>query len=227
VVTPLSRRLGVEAFGTFFVVVASILVAIANGQDTYGDSFDWLRSALVNGTILGVMLVACHLSGGLLNPAVTIAKAILDPTELRPQEAAAYIAVQFIAGILGAFLVAFLLPETDWRPIGLGIATSELDPVKSAGIEIVGTALLACAILSTGRAFAGSPAAPGAIGLVAAGVVAVVTVVMIPWYGPRMNPALILAPAAIMADPVSVIHLFIGSLAASLPAGALVRVLNR
>lgn len=132
--TGLPRRLAAEAIGAFFLfacVIGSGIMATNLSQGN--DAIALLGNTLATGAILFVLItVLGPVSGAHMNPAVSLVTAWRG--ELPWPEAAAYILVQLVAGILGAWAahLMFGLPVLQMsvkarhglgQMIGEGIAT--------------------------------------------------------------------------------------------------------
>lgn len=109
---PLAKRIAAEGIGSFFLFACVIGSGImAENLSAGNDAIALLGNTLATGAILFVLItVLGPISGAHLNPAVTLVAAARK--ELRWSDAAAYITVQFLCGILGAWLahIMFGLP---------------------------------------------------------------------------------------------------------------------
>ena len=120
--TPLSRRLAAEAVGTALllatVVGSGVMgVALADGNDAVA----LLANAAATAAVLYVLIeVLGPVSGAHFNPAVTLAFRLRG--EIGGREAAAYVAVQLIAAILGV-LLAHLMFELPLLQPGIRVRT--------------------------------------------------------------------------------------------------------
>jgi len=100
---PLGRRLVAEGLGAFFLFVTVIgsgimAVALAGGNDAVA----LIGNAAATGAILFVLITMLGpISGAQMNPAVSLVAAVRG--ELKWGDAAAYVAVQTLFGIAGAF----------------------------------------------------------------------------------------------------------------------------
>jgi glycerol uptake facilitator-like aquaporin len=99
----LPRRAAAEALGTALLVAAVVGSGIMAERLTADAALALLANTLATGAML-VVLVAClgPVSGAHLNPGVTLGFAFAR--ELRPADAAAYIAAQVAGGIAGTAL---------------------------------------------------------------------------------------------------------------------------
>ena len=120
--TPLSRRLAAEFIGTALllatVVGSGVMgVALADGNDAIA----LLANAAATAAVLYVLIeVLGPVSGAHFNPAVTLAFRLRG--EIGGREAAAYVAVQLIAAILGV-LLAHLMFELPLLQPGIRVRT--------------------------------------------------------------------------------------------------------
>ena len=120
--TPLSRRLAAEFIGTALllatVVGSGVMgVALADGNDAVA----LLANAAATAAVLYVLIeVLGPVSGAHFNPAVTLAFRLRG--EIGGREAAAYVAVQLIAAILGV-LLAHLMFELPLLQPGIRVRT--------------------------------------------------------------------------------------------------------
>lgn len=120
--TPLSRRLAAEAVGTVLllatVVGSGVMgVALADGNDAVA----LLANAAATAAVLYVLIeVLGPVSGAHFNPAVTLAFRLRG--EIGGRDAAAYVAVQLIAAILGV-LLAHLMFELPLLQPGIRVRT--------------------------------------------------------------------------------------------------------
>lgn len=116
VTVDLPRRLVSEGLGTGLLVAAVVGSGVMAEQLAAGDT---AVALLANTVATGAALVALvhtfgPVSGAHFNPAVTLADAVLGA--LRPADAAAYVAVQVVGGVLGAVVAdaMFGLPLVAW-----------------------------------------------------------------------------------------------------------------
>src|SRR6476659_5954397 len=113
----LTRRSIAEALGTFALVFIGTAVVASK---FYPDAnFGVLGIAVAHAIVLSVMITATmSISGGHLNPAVTIGLLVAGRT--KGQTAAAYIVAQLIGAVLGAAAIKAIFPIGVTRPIALG-----------------------------------------------------------------------------------------------------------
>ncbi|XP_053409128.1 aquaporin AQPAe.a-like isoform X4 [Mercenaria mercenaria] len=157
---------------------------------------DWAKIVRIAFTF-GLMIAVCiqmfgHVSGGHMNPAVSLAMAVA--MEITPSRAVLYIVAQCVGGILGSLLLKGVTPSALHGNLGLTSVNSELTEGQGFMCEFVFTFILVMSIFGTtdsNRALLGSPAL--GIGLT----VGVVHLAAIPFTGASMNPARSLASSAI------------------------------
>jgi aquaporin Z len=136
------RRYAAEAIGTFAVVFMGCGAALIGGP-RIGDA----GAAVAFGLGLTVMMLALGpVSGGYVNPAVTVAAALAG--RLRAREVAPYIAAQLGGGVAGAALVVAM---ANGRPGGTPLAAQTLAngyDRLSPGFYGLSAALIAEVVLS-------------------------------------------------------------------------------
>ena len=182
-----------EALGTFILVFVGSGTAAAAGAYFHLDpATDVLLVALGLGLALfaGIMVVG-KVSGGHLNPAVTIGLAAVRRFEWA--DVPGYVVGQAVGAVVGALLIVVVYGRTGARVAGLGA------PSLGAGIGIwqglviegIGTAILVLVIMGTAvdtRAVAGW--APLAIGLTLAALILSLGIAT----GGSVNPARAFGP---------------------------------
>ncbi len=189
----LARRLVAEALGTFgFVFIGAAVVVVNGGFPNSGIGL--LGIALAHALALSVMVsIAMPISGGHLNPAVTIG--LLVARRIGPAEAAAYIVTQLAAASFGALLVQLLLPSGAVRSalLGVPVIASSVTIGQAIGIETVLTFFLMSAVFGT----AVSPDAPRIAGFGIGLVLLFDILVGGSLTGAAMNPARAFGPALV------------------------------
>ncbi len=110
--TTSARRLAAEALGTLLLLATVVGSGImAEGLAAGNDAVALLGNTLATGAILAVLITMLGpISGAHFNPAVTMA--FLIRGEIRPAEAAAFVAVQVVAALAGVAL-AHLMFDMD------------------------------------------------------------------------------------------------------------------
>jgi MIP family channel proteins len=216
--TKLSAALTAELIGTFALIFI--------GAGSVALSSHLVGVALAHGlVILGFAYTYGHLSGALVNPAVTLAVWVAGRIETA--RAAAYIAVQLIGGIAGALALRWVLGGT---ASGLGVThlAQHLDlhgtsytvtPMVGLFVEAVLTFFLANAVLNAG--ISGKAPVTGGIAI---GLTLTFCILMGgPLTGASVNPARSLGPAVAMGDFGDLWIYFVGPAAGAVVAGALYR----
>jgi MIP family channel proteins len=188
----LLRRSLAEAVGTFalvFIGCASIASRYFN-EANYGV----LGIAVAHAIVFSVMITATMgISGGHLNPAVTIGLLVARRTTART--AAAYIAAQLVGAVFGALLLRYLWPVNLTRSVSLGTPTiaGNILLSQAIGIEAVLTFFLVSAFFGT----CVSPAAPKVGGFGVGLVLLFDMIVGGNLTGAAMNPARAFGPALV------------------------------
>src|SRR6187401_154408 len=107
------RRGVAELVGTFALVFAGV------GSIVFTQGSDLLAVAFAHGLTIAIMASAVgHISGGHFNPAVTLGFVVTRRIE--PRLAATYWFAQLIGAVLAAFMLTWLLPQTQVDAVNLG-----------------------------------------------------------------------------------------------------------
>jgi aquaporin Z len=188
-----------EFIGTL-VLVFSVCLVVTLFVNAQGTGSDWAVVGLVHAFAL-FMLVATlgAVSGGHFNPAVTVAAAFLR--RIAPIDAAMYVIVQLIGGILGAWLVKFVLIDelANQQNVGAVALNDSLLGSSAAGmvVEALGTFFLVWAIIGVAvNPRAWKEWAPLVIGATLGFVVMIAG----PLTGAAVNPARWFGPALIAGE---------------------------
>ncbi|KNC81498.1 hypothetical protein SARC_06186 [Sphaeroforma arctica JP610] len=210
------RAYAAEFSGMFFFLWVTIGVVcsgysalqksykITSGADIYdandyAPSVSWvLTVALAFGMSIMVLVYSvAHISGGHLNPAVTMAMIVFG--EINIFRGLIYIVVQTLGATVGVTMVDALWPESTTNSLNFGLngINSELSIAQAFFMEFFGTALVVFVIFGTavdprGSEFAHHNA-PLAIGFA----VFLAHIVLIPMTGCGINPARSFASAAV------------------------------
>ncbi len=108
----------VAAFALIFIGAGAVVVAAGGG----GGSAGLVGVALAHGLVLAVMVsVIGHISGGHVNPAVTIGAWVTG--QIKTGLAGVYILAQLAGGTAGALVLRLALPKAIWDPATLGAPT--------------------------------------------------------------------------------------------------------
>jgi aquaporin TIP len=211
----LHRSLG-ELLGTFalvFVGAGTVAAQVLPGGDT-----GLLGIALAHGLVLGVMVTALMgISGGHLNPAVTLGLVVARRTELRT--AAAYIVAQLLGAVLAALLLRALFPIGTVRGISLGTPTiaNTVQFHQAILLEAVMAFFLVSAVFGT----CVHPAAPR-IGGFGIGLTLTFDILMGgPLTGAAVNPARAFGPALVAGQWVAQAAYWVGPILGGVVAGLL------
>jgi aquaporin Z len=212
----LLRRCTAEAVGTFalvFIGAGSIMSGFFPKSD-----FGVLGVALAHGLILGTMITATmRISGGHLNPAVTLGLLVARRTDVRT--AIAYILTQVAAAILAAAILKELYPPAVLRATSLG--TPHLAASISLTQGIVVEAIMAFFLVSAVFGTCVHPEAPrvGGFGI---GLTLAADILMGGGLtGAAVNPARAFGPALVAGDMVAQMVYWIGPILGGVLAGLL------
>lgn len=211
-----SEFVGTAAF--CFVGIGSIFAATSMHVTDPGSAL--LIAALAHGLGIGMMVTAVgHISGGVLNPAVTIAA--WATKQKSTVESALFIAVQLVGGVVGALAARWAFPGGEnWGAKATPLISDVVGTWRGVGVEALLTFILVWIVFSTaldrdGTWFriAGLP-----IGFI----VAVDVLVGAPITGAAMNPARVFGPALAFNEWHTTQWVYwVGSIAGAVAAGVL------
>lgn len=186
----LIRRGAAECIGTFGLVF--IAAGAAMVDEISGGSLGLIGNAFASGLIVAAMIYATgHISGAHINPAVTLAFALVRRISLR--DAGVYWVAQMVGAVLAAAVLRLLLGK-----VGImGGHAITIDPVQAVGVEIVLTFLLMFVIM----AVATDKRAVGRAAAIAIGATVMLDILVGgPLTGGSMNPARTTGPAILAAN---------------------------
>jgi MIP family channel proteins len=192
----LPQKLIAEFVGTFALIFFGVGAICADqylrasGQSGFG----LLGVAFAYGLAYAIMVTAVgHISGGHLNPAVTIAFWVTK--RLGTLQTLFYWVAQLLGALAGAYLVVAIVPEAVWRLVGLGTPALAPDFTRMHGMLLEGvmTFFLVFVFFATAVDVRGAfnKIAGFAIGLA----VTMDTLVGFPFTGSAVNPARAFGPA--------------------------------
>ena len=192
----LMQKLLSEFVGTFaliFVGCGSICAdAYLRAQGQHG--LGLLGIALAYGLAFAIMATAIgHISGGHLNPAVTIGFWVTKKISTR--DALGYWISQLIGATTAAYLLTLAVPEGIWRSVGLGAPDLATDFTRVHGIilEAIATFLLVFVVFATA---ADPKGAFDKVGGFASGLTVTIGILFAgPFTGAAINPARAFGPA--------------------------------
>jgi len=181
---PLLQRSAAEAVGVFALVVAGCGAIVVDAQTGV---LGHAGISLTFGLVITVMVAATgHISGAHLNPAVTLAFAVIR--HFPPREIPAYVGAQLAGASLGAAVLLGLFGDV----ASFGATVPSGSAWQSFGLEIVLTAGLMFSI----TAVATDTRAVGELAAIVIGAsVAIGALFGGPVSGASMNPARSLGPA--------------------------------
>ena len=209
-----------EFVGTFtliFIGVGSIVAATAAKGGAGGAGL--VTIAIAHGLAIAVMVTAVgHISGGHLNPAVTVAA--MAARKIHPRDALVYLGAQLAGAVAGAAVLRGALPESLWRSAKLG--TPGLGGGVSAAQGVVIEAVLTFFLVWVVFATAVDPR--GAFGKIAGLAIGFVVLMDImaggPFTGGAMNPARFFGPALVGGYWADLWVYVVGPIAGGLAAAA-------
>lgn len=134
-----------ELLGTFFLVAVTVGSTV---QDWLENELDVVQIALTFGLCVAIVVwIIGRISGGHINPAVTIA--MLTSRRISLARAVLYMASQCAGAVLGAGLIKLLTPSARHHGLGATTLSVGVTPAMGFGIEMAITMLLVFAIFAT------------------------------------------------------------------------------
>ena len=201
----LFRRSLAELLGTFALVFfgAGSVASKYFPEATYGI----FGVAVAHGLVMAVMVTALlGISGGHLNPAITLGLVAVRRTDIRT--GAAYIVAQLVGAILAALMIKLVYPTGVVRPIALGTPTiaNTITLNQAMLMEGIMTFFLVSAVFGTCI----NPAAPRLGGLGIGLALLFDILVGGPLTGAAVNPARAFGPALVSGQWVGHVVYWIG-----------------
>ena len=212
----LLRKLVAEALGTFMLVffgAASVVMTVYPGGN-----WGVLGIALAHGVVLSVAVTATmRISGGHLNPAITIGLAAMRRTA--PVTAVAYVAAQLVGAVLAGLALKAMVPGSVGSAVMYG--TPAVSGTLSLGVAIAIEALLTFFLMSAyyGTWFAWDAPPVGGFGIGLTLVFALMAGGGLT--GAALNPARAFGPAVAAGHWVAHIVYWVGPILGALAAAAL------
>jgi MIP family channel proteins len=201
----LSRRALAEAIGTFGLVFFGAGTVAVQGMPNGASGI--VGIALAHGLVLAVLVTALlGISGGHLNPAVTLGLLVARRTEART--AAVYIVAQLIGAVLAAFLIKAVYPIGMTRGVTLG--TPAIAGAVQFHQAVMMEAAMAFLLVSAVFGTCVNPASPRIGGF---GIGLALTVDILaggPLTGAAVNPARAFGPALVSGNWVAHAAYWIG-----------------
>jgi aquaporin TIP len=191
-VSLLAKQGMVEAIATFILIFVGAGSIIANQQT--GGASGLTGIALAHGFAIFVGVSATgHISGGHINPAVTIA--FLITGRIKIEKAAVYIAAQLAGATIAALALLVVTAQEDRDAVSLGtpLLAGSVDLGAGIAIEAVLTFFLVFVIFQT----AGHPRGPVVAPLAIGGTIMIDILIGGPLTGAAMNPARAFGPALV------------------------------
>ena len=186
----LSARLTAEALGTFSLIFVGCGVVVASSLP--GAGFGLMGIALAHALVLAIAVTAAmNISGGHINPAVTIGLMVIK--RITPRDALAYIAAQLIGAVLGIYTLKHVFPAGILAigTMGTPALSNAMTFGTAIGLEAVLTFFLMSAVMGTAVAESAPKVGGFGIGLVLFFDILVGGTLT----GAAMNPARAFAPA--------------------------------
>ena len=194
----LPQKLAAEFIGTFTLIFAGVGSICADQyiHAATGGNLGLLGIAVAHGLAIGIMVSAVgHISGGHLNPAVTIGFWVTK--RINTIQALFYWISQLLGATAAAYLIIAIVPETIWRPVGLGtpdlLSVPDFTRWNGMLLEAILTFFLVFVVFAT------AADAKGAFNKIAGFAIGLTITMDIlfggPFTGAAMNPARAFGPA--------------------------------
>lgn len=222
----LSQKLMAEFVGTFTLIFigAGSVCADQYLRSANQPGLGILGIALAHGLAIAIMVTAIgHISGGHLNPAVTIGFWVAR--RISTIQSLCYWFAQVAGAVFAAFLLSLIIPEATWRACALGTPDLATDFTRLHGmaIEAVASFLLVFVVFGTA---VDSKGAFGKIGGFAIGLTITMDILIAgPFTGAAINPARAFGPALVSRHWVNQGVYWIGPLIGGVIAGFLYNVI--
>ena len=218
----LTQKLVAEFIGTFTLIFIGVGCICADQyiHSVNGGNVGLLGIAAAHGLAIGIMVSAVgHISGGHLNPAVTMGFWVTK--RISTFDAISYWIAQLLGGAAAAYLIVAIVPDTVWRPVGLGTPDLTADFTRFHGmlLEAVTTFFLVFVVFATAADAKGAfnKIAGFAIGLT----ITMDALFAGPFTGAAMNPARAFGPALAAHHWTNHLVYWVGPLFGGVIAGVL------
>jgi MIP family channel proteins len=214
------ESLGKAAVAEFVATFALIFVGAGAVITASAGSLDLVGVALAHGLVLAVMVsITGHISGGMVNPAVTIA--LWAAGKIGSQRGAVLIVAQLLGAVVGALLVRYVVGAASFDAGAAGAPTLATGMSVGTGIvlEAILTFFLVFAVFGTAVDDKGpwNKTAGFTIGLV----IAFDILAFGPLTGAAMNPARWFGPALVGGLWDDALVWIVGPIAGGIIAGVL------
>lgn len=194
----LAQKLVAEFVGTFTLIFVGAGSICADQYLRSGNQpgLGILAIAAAHGLAIAIMVTAIgHISGGHLNPAVTIGFWVTR--RLNTIQSLCYWFAQLAGAVSAAFLLSLFIPEAVWRACALGTPALATDFTRLHGMEVeaIASFLLVFVVFATAVDSRGAfdKIAGFAIGLT----ITMDILIAGPFTGAAMNPARAFGPALV------------------------------
>lgn len=190
------QKLAAEFIGTFALIFfgAGSICADQYLKSAGGSGVGLLGIAIAHGLAFGIMVSAVgHISGGHLNPAVTIGFWVTR--KLSTMDSLLYWVAQLAGALAAAYALRAIVPDETWRVVALGTPDLARDFTRTSGIalEAIMTFFLVWVVFATAADERGAFKAIAGFGI---GLTITMDILMGgPLTGAAMNPARAFGPA--------------------------------
>lgn len=145
------RAVAAEMVGTIFLVFLGCgahTLQNGNGSVVTTAEPSVVQISLTFGLVVGTMIwCIAHISGGHINPAVTVAALITRRVSV--VRAFFYIVAQIVGAIIGAAILIGLTPESQQKTIGLNSLRGDVTDAQGFGVELMITFVVVLTVLAS------------------------------------------------------------------------------
>ncbi len=192
------RAIAAEFLATLFFVFIGTGSVVAAAESNFADSGSATLVVIALGHGLGILIAVAwtaNISGGHINPAVTLAMIITK--KITVPLGIAYMIAQFAGAAVGSLLLLLSLPDALDDNLGLHALGNDMASSEGLLLEIILTGFLLLVIFNVAVSNKGwGLNAPIAIGLA----IVIIHLCAVPFTGASVNPARSFGPALVTGE---------------------------
>jgi aquaporin TIP len=192
------RAVAAEFLATLFFVFVGTASVVAAAESNFADSGSAALVAIALGHGLGILIAVAwtaNISGGHINPAVTLA--MLITKKITVPLGVAYMIAQFAGAAVGSLLLLLCMPDQLDENLGFHGLGNDMAAGEGLLLEILLTGFLLLVIFNVAVSNKGwGLNAPIAIGLA----IVIIHLAAVPFTGASVNPARSFGPALVAGE---------------------------